>query len=52
MAGQSKGAKGQKIGRNARAPSHKAYNAERRWEKNRKRRMERHQKTVQRKKSA
>ena len=34
------GKKGRKIGRSARKPAHQRYNLERRWEKNKQRRIE------------
>jgi hypothetical protein len=44
-ASKKKGKKGRKIGRYAKHPSSMRYKAERRWEKNKVRRMRRHLKT-------
>lgn len=39
---RKKGKKGRKIGRSKRHPAAQRYTAERRWEKNKRRRMQRH----------
>ncbi len=43
------GKKNRKFGRAGRRPSHKRYNTERRWEKNKVRKQKKHQKELERK---